>query len=182
MRLYLKVFLLCISVALLPSCIASSKHVKQLDKIVEAQAGQIDQIINVINEKGLLTIEQADAMTKNSTMILKASHDQANETSSIFTWKIFTWAGFKIALEIVGKSAADFVSGNWKGIATTVIGIATTYFIKNRQAITALAENDNWHKEDKVKLVAKVLTGEESTNKYNECKENACKIVEKHEG
>lgn len=173
---------MCISVALLPSCIASSKHVKQLDKIVEAEVVTVDVLIDSLASNGTLTTEQADAISKNSKEIVKVAHKQVEETASIFTWKIFTWAGFKIALEVIGKGALDFASGNWKGLAMTAIGIATTYFIKNRQAITALAENDNWHKEDKVKLVAKVLAGDESKAKYDECKENACKIVEKHEG
>jgi hypothetical protein len=173
----MKKFLILVLILSLSGCVASSKHVKQLDKIVEAQAEQIDQIITVINAKGLLTIEQADSMTKNSTIILNASHDQVKETASIFTWKIFTWEGFKLALTVAGKVAKDFVAGNYIGIASTAVTALAGWYIKNK----AVKANDEYHTEDKVKLVAKVLTGEESTSKYNECKETACKIVEKHE-
>lgn len=181
----IKVFLLCLSFTLLSGCIASSKHVKKLDKIVEAIAVQQELIINAMSTKGLLTVEQADAMTKNATIITESSHKQVEETASIWTLKIFTWNGFQIALGIVAKGAKDFIAGNWVGLGMGLLTAATTYVIKNKQTVQAVTdavtENDLWHKEDKVKLVAKVLVGEDQTKKYTECKDNACKIVEAHE-
>ena len=176
-----KVFLLCLSFIFLSGCIASSKHVKKLDKIVEAQAIQVDTIVNVLDQKGLLTVEQADVMHKNSTAIVTSSHDQVNESASIFTWKIFTWAGFTIALSTVAKVAKDFVAGNYVGIASTLATAGVAWYLKNKAVVSAVAENDAFHTADKVELVAKVLAGDDITKKQDTLIESATKIVEKHE-
>ena len=162
-------------------CIASSKHVKKLDKIVEAQAHQSEMIVDVLVSKDLLTLEQADLLTKNAKTIVEEAEKQTKETASIFTWKTFSWSGFFLVLDKLGKLAKDFPIGGWAGIAIGTLGTIATWVVKNKQNIKDLAENDLWHTNDKVKVLATALTPKENTEIYDKNKTLASQIVAEHE-
>ena len=178
---FFKILILCMFVAVLPSCIASSKHLKQLDRIVEAQSEQGTQIVQVLVAKELVTPEQGAIMVKNASIIETAAHNQATEKASVWTWQVFSWAGFILVVQKIGELASSIPATGWLGVGLSGLGIGITWLLKNNQKIKEIAENDVWHTQDKEKLIATVLTPKDSTEAYDKNKEIAKVIVAKHD-
>lgn len=111
---FFKVFLLCLSIAFLSGCIASSKSVVKLSKATELNSKNHDDLVRALDNSNILPKEVIGPLKNNSKKAVEYSSGLTKENPSIFSWK-----NFQGVLE--GLVTIVDIAGGYFGIPTGTV-------------------------------------------------------------